>query len=233
MSEEQLTPVPEVEPVFKTTLTQAELDAATKEIASRSFSKRHPELGKMINCAVCGRRHRSVDSTYRNVVDEENNVSAGAQLMTVRAKCEQAFTYTVKDKEGRSYRQYREVEGENGEVEVTPDYRTAVPANAKPTMRQINGRPNRPNQFVGPRYNPHPSKIKLLFIQRVREVFEELGFELVDAKSDEFKALTPDEQKAKAEKFHKELHRARVVAARQIREEFRANRKRRRKLGIR
>jgi len=26
---------------------------------NRSFSERHPELGKMINCSVCDRRHRS------------------------------------------------------------------------------------------------------------------------------------------------------------------------------
>lgn len=196
MSEEQIvTPVPEVEPEFKSTLTQAQLDAATAEIAGRSFTGRHPELGKMINCAVCGLRHRAIN------------------------KCEQKFTYTVKDKDGRLYRQYREVEGENGEVEVVPDYRTAIPADEKPTRGQISGRPQRPNQFVGPRYNPHPSKMKLLFIQRVREVFEKFGFELVDSKSDEFKALTPDEQKAKAEKFHKDLHRSRIVAARLLRRE--------------
>jgi uncharacterized OB-fold protein len=36
----------------------AAAEKATKEIRGRSFSGRHPELGKMIKCAVCGRRHR-------------------------------------------------------------------------------------------------------------------------------------------------------------------------------
>jgi hypothetical protein len=36
---------------------QAALDAL-KEIRARSFSGRHPELGRMINCQVCDRRHR-------------------------------------------------------------------------------------------------------------------------------------------------------------------------------
>ena len=36
----------------------AAAEAATKEIQGRSFSGRHPELGKMINCQVCGERHR-------------------------------------------------------------------------------------------------------------------------------------------------------------------------------
>jgi hypothetical protein len=34
-------------------------DIALKEIRSRSFSGRHPELGKMIKCQICGTRHRS------------------------------------------------------------------------------------------------------------------------------------------------------------------------------
>ena len=30
-----------------------------KEHAEKSFSQRHPELGKMVNCQFCSRRHRS------------------------------------------------------------------------------------------------------------------------------------------------------------------------------
>src|SRR6267142_6448767 len=32
---------------------------AIKEIHARSFSGRYPELGKMIKCSVCNRRHRA------------------------------------------------------------------------------------------------------------------------------------------------------------------------------
>jgi hypothetical protein len=37
---------------------QAVADAALKDLRDRSFSERHPELGKMVKCAVCGLRHR-------------------------------------------------------------------------------------------------------------------------------------------------------------------------------
>lgn len=35
------------------------VEAALKAVRSRSFSGRHPELGKMIKCPICNRRHRS------------------------------------------------------------------------------------------------------------------------------------------------------------------------------
>jgi hypothetical protein len=44
-----------------TVATQEVIDAADKvlgDISGRSFAGRHPELGKMINCAVCQLRHR-------------------------------------------------------------------------------------------------------------------------------------------------------------------------------
>jgi hypothetical protein len=37
---------------------QKAANQAIQEIHSRSFSGRHPELGKMIKCTACGRRHR-------------------------------------------------------------------------------------------------------------------------------------------------------------------------------
>ena len=36
----------------------AAVAAALRTIRNRSFSGRHPELGKMVNCPVCDRRHR-------------------------------------------------------------------------------------------------------------------------------------------------------------------------------
>jgi hypothetical protein len=179
MSEENLVPT---EPEFKPTISQEEIDAVLTEIKGRSFSGRHPELGKMKKCFVCSLRHRE------------------------SKKCEQKFTNRVGD-----YELYREDKDGN----LVPDERTAIPSDDKPTVKQIMGAA----QFVKKRYNPHPSRIKLILIERVRVVFERLGFELVDSKSEEFKALPPDEQKAKVEKFKKDLHRARVVAAREIRKE--------------
>ena len=43
-------------------VNQVVTDAIAKlreDIADRSFSGRHPELGKMIKCQICGLRHRS------------------------------------------------------------------------------------------------------------------------------------------------------------------------------
>jgi hypothetical protein len=124
-------------------------------------------------------------------------------------KCEQKFTNRAGDFE------YFHEEEIDGEVKLVPTLRTAIPHDEKPTMKQIVGAAATNKK----RFHPHHSKIKLLFIERTRKVFDELGFELVDGKSEEFKALTPDEQKAVAEKFQKDLQRARVVAARQIRKE--------------
>jgi|SRR5579859_849618 len=50
MSELEFVPSPESAEVA---------EKALAEVRSRSFSGRHPELGKMINCPVCSRRHRS------------------------------------------------------------------------------------------------------------------------------------------------------------------------------
>lgn len=121
-------------------------------------------------------------------------------------ECEQKFTNKSGD-----YEYF--VDGEDGKL--VPLLRTAIPHDQKPTRKQVVGAA----AFAKKRFYPHHSKIKLQFIERTRKVFDELGFELVDAKSGEFKTLSPDEQKAVAEKFQKNLQRARVVAARQLRKE--------------
>jgi hypothetical protein len=46
---------------FTTDLVTAHAIAKFREeFENRSFSGRHPELGKMVNCKICGLRHRSV-----------------------------------------------------------------------------------------------------------------------------------------------------------------------------
>jgi hypothetical protein len=45
---------------FKATIEAIQAaDAALAAIRARSFSERHPELGKMVNCQVCDLRHRA------------------------------------------------------------------------------------------------------------------------------------------------------------------------------
>jgi hypothetical protein len=182
----------EEEKKFKTTLTPEQLEAALGDIRGRSFSGRNPHLGKMIKCQVCNLRHRENEK-----------------------KCVQAFTYRIGD-----YEYFKEeTNEETGETKLVPDLRTAqdaaIKSVGKVTKESVIGKAS----FAKKRFNPHPSKIKLQFIERVRKVYEELKFELVDAKSEEFKALSLDEQKALADTMQKNLHRARIVAARQLRKE--------------
>jgi hypothetical protein len=56
MSEENQ--IPEFEPPKPTAGGLVASAIALEEIKRRSFSGRHPELGKMIKCAVCQKRHR-------------------------------------------------------------------------------------------------------------------------------------------------------------------------------
>lgn len=141
---------------------QAALDDAEKIIEGRTFSDRHPELGKMISCRVCGTRHRKNEK-----------------------KCEQVFTYRVDEDNSNTtrprlaYELYRE----NEKGELVPDYRTAMRPDEKPTQKQVMGAAS----FAKKRYHPHLSKIKLQFIQRTRKVFEELGFPLERVENEEIK----------------------------------------------
>ena len=173
-------------------LQKAVSDALTV-LEDRSFAGRNPELGKMVNCRVCGTRHRETDNTYREIHDESGKI--GVQIMSVlRAKCAQVFTYRVGD-----YELFREDE----KGELVPAYRTAMRPDEKPTKNQLHGAPKMAN-FSMPRYHPHPSKIKLQFIERTRKIFLELGFD-IDEKNKEL--------------FEKNLQRARVLAARELRRE--------------
>lgn len=211
--EQQSVEVPEVihpeiikVPEFKTTLTPEQIAAADLELRSRPFAARHPELGKMVNCQIHGFRHRKFEFDLVN-------------------GCVQKFTHTVKDKEGRRYEQFREEvtppanEGDAETTKLVPDYRTAMHPDRQPTMKQVLGAA----QFAKKRFKPHHSKIKLLFIERTRKVFNEIGFYLLDETSEKFRELTPDVQKLVQADFQADLQRARVIAARQIRKERRLN----------
>jgi hypothetical protein len=63
---------------------------ALDAIKSRSYSGRHPELGKMINCQYCGMRHRQND---------------------VLRKCEQKFVTELAPPEGLAQLTARQVFG--------------------------------------------------------------------------------------------------------------------------
>lgn len=174
---DELQPVQEVqpEPFVVSPELQVALDFAEKTIQGRTFADRHPELGKMVNCRVCGTRHR---------LNER--------------KCAQVFTYTIGD-----YEYFRE----NEKGELVPDYCTAIRPNEKPTQKQMMGQAT----FAKKRFHPHPSRVKLQFIERTRQVFEEMGFPLERGEKEEIKDFK--------ETFEKNLQRARVEAARRLRRE--------------
>ena len=194
MNNEYAPLVPEVTPApFNVSEElQKAIDAATSAIEGRSFSERHPELGKMVNCQVCHRRHRQTNVAYTAPIK--------GKILPLHNKCEQVFTYRVGD-----YEYFRK----DATGELVPDYRTAINPDANPTQKQVIGRA----AFAKKRFHPHPSKIKLLFIERVRKVFETLGFALEKTKEQTDKEFQ--------EQFQKDLQRARVVAARQLRKERR------------
>lgn len=78
------------DPEFKTSPDViAAADAALGDIKDRSFSGRHADLGKMINCQVCRRRHRTVDAVYREHFDE--NGKKTVTLLPVVSGCQQVF----------------------------------------------------------------------------------------------------------------------------------------------
>lgn len=212
---DEITPVPVVEPEFKSTLTPGQLADALAVVGGRSFSGRHPELGKMINCKVCGLRHRETDVVEKNVKEE---VSPGVVVkskttLVLRPKCEQVFTDEFKGKDGRKYHQYHEEE-KDGEVIVSLERRTATPYGEKPTINQIIGAA----AFNKKRFRPHPSKTKLLFIEAVRPIFQ--AWE--DKFNENLDRVRDQEFREKLETAYKEdaqnmLHRARLVAARKLR----------------
>jgi hypothetical protein len=146
---------------------QIAVDKALASIGNLSYSERHPELGRMKKCYVCGTRHRENEK-----------------------KCEQVFTYTIHD-----YEYFRE----NDKGELVPDYRTCMRPDERATRGQVMGR----QSFAKKRLKPHPSRIKLILIEKTRAIFSYLGFSLDD----------------KAADFQENLQRCRVLAARDIRRE--------------
>lgn len=63
----------EEKPVFPEQTVEDAIKKLREDIADRSFSGRHPELGKMKKCQICQRRHRS------SIICEENILVPTAQ----------------------------------------------------------------------------------------------------------------------------------------------------------
>jgi hypothetical protein len=69
-------------PAIEQSERQILLDKFKQDFKNRSFSGRHVELGKMINCAVCQTRHRSskvCEAVYVGTVPHTRNGLYGAK----------------------------------------------------------------------------------------------------------------------------------------------------------
>lgn len=67
----------------------AAADAVLADIKLRTFSGRNAELGKMINCLVCNRRHRRSDVVYREHFDANGNKTVTLEALST--ECKQKF----------------------------------------------------------------------------------------------------------------------------------------------
>lgn len=132
---------PQVVPELEVVPTEAGQQAATKtlaEIRSRSFSARHPELGKMIKCQMCGRRHRAVQQLKTHGAD---GVTKQSKFVGIIACVQQFATgrYDLRDPKPLLIASQTTAKGVLGAA-----------------------------QFNKKRLRPHPSKVKLQFIELVR-----------------------------------------------------------------
>src|ERR1700733_2038246 len=192
----------ETKPFVVTPELQAALDSAVATIKNRPSSKRHP-FGKMIKCHVCGRRHREVGET--TFVERRDPV--GKKTTTVEqvtTKCVQKFTHVI-----NGFEVLKEVEDAEGNKTLVPDLRTFGTDGERPTLKQVVGS----KAVAGKRIKAPPSKMKLLFIEKTREAFTDLGF------STNKDLVNLDGKEA----FSKNLQTARQEAARRIRADHKAS----------
>ena len=129
----------------------AAAEAALGNIKDRSFSGRNPELGKMINCPVCLRRHRKVDVTYREHFDE--NGKKAVFLLPLVRDCKQVFKQMWVDEDL-----------DTGELSI--QYAKVPLPGQKGTVKAIVGAA----RFAKKRKNPHPNRRQMQLIRLVRKL---------------------------------------------------------------
>lgn len=177
-------------------------DAALAAILLRPSGQRHP-FGKMINCQVCGERHREVGQT----TFVEQNQPDGTRVTRVEqitTKCVQKFTNRIGD-----YELLKEQEDAEGNITLVPDYRTAAIEGMRPTIAQIVGRAS----VSGKRIKVHLSKMKLRFVEETRKTFADLKFD-IDEKDKEKHSKNLQEARELAGKRIRAAHKAAKTARR-------------------
>lgn len=163
-------------------------ESALATIHLRPSAQRHP-MGKMINCKVCGERHRELGQTTYGFKK--------GTVEQITTRCVQKFTNHIGD-----YELLKEQEDADGNITLVPDYRTAAPSDGtRPTAYQVVGRP-RKQEFSANRIKVHLSKMKLRFVEETRKAFADLGFDI---------------EETDKEKHGKNLQAARELAGKRIR----------------
>ena len=61
------------------TAIQKTVDSIREKQKEKSFSQRHPELGKMVNCPMCDRRHRTSEICLQRFAKTEEGVELVAR----------------------------------------------------------------------------------------------------------------------------------------------------------
>lgn len=137
----------------------AAAEAALDDIKDRSFSGRHADLGKMINCRVCNRRHRAVDAVYREHFDE--NGKKTVTLLPVVSGCKQVFKQMWVDEDL-----------DTGELSI--QYATVPLPGQKGTPKAIVGAA----YFAKKRKNRRPNQTGLQIVEITRQLMQHVNKEL-------------------------------------------------------
>ncbi|HXQ37224.1 MAG TPA: hypothetical protein VN843_24655 [Anaerolineales bacterium] len=125
--------------------------SALESITNRSFSGRNSELGKMVNCRVCNRRHRKVDVVYREHFDE--NGKKTVTLLPLVRDCKQVFKQMWVDEDL-----------ETGELSI--QYATVPLPGQKGTPKAILGA----TFFAKKRKKRRPSPVGLHLVEITRQL---------------------------------------------------------------
>lgn len=187
------------EPKFKISPeVVAAADAALGSIKERSFSGRHAELGKMINCCVCNRRHRTTDAVYREHFDE--NGKKTVTLLPVVSGCKQVFKQMWVDEDL-----------DTGELSI--QYATVPLPGQKGTPKAIVGAA----YFAKKRKNRHPNQTGLQIVEITRRLMQYVNKKLF---------MTEQAQMLEAKRMAiNTLHNRREAEAKRIRRQQRESRR--------
>lgn len=166
-------------------------ETALEDIKKRPFSARNSVFGKMINCRVCGRRHRQTDVAFREHFDE--NGKKTVTLKPLVSNCKQVF-----------HQMWVDEDVETGELSI--QYATVPLPGQKPTAKAVVGA-----AFVAKkRKNHHPNQTGLQIVEITRQLVQYVNkerFTTDEAKMLEAKRMAVNTLRNRAERESKRIRR--------------------------